>query len=151
MESLSKLCGDVKDIPDLKYVIDTLSQIFEFMTTNDMITLKELNIESYKQNIRTKFADFEERYFSLFNVILDGELDSMTHLVMMIKSLCLVRTGQISMDTAFANIREELSNHYIYPQFGGKKAFENAVIARGNAKKEKSKAKHKKKYELSPK
>lgn len=150
MEDLKKLSGDVESIPNLKYVISILTEMFEYMTSKEMLELKEMNMESYKENLRQKYQDFEEHYFSLFNVVLDGELDSMTHLVMMIKSLCMVKTGQISMDTAFANVREELSNHYIYPQFGGKQNFENTMVARANSKKEKAKKK-KKNYGLQSK
>lgn len=53
---------------------------------------------------------------------------------MMINTLCLVKTGQISMDTAYAHIREELSKEYIYPQFGGKDKFEKAIIERSKHK-----------------
>jgi hypothetical protein len=150
MEELQKLSKDVETIPNLKYIISTLTEIFEYISKNEMIELKEKDFDAYKQNIRLKFPEFEDNYFSLFNVILDGELDSITHLVMMIKTLCMVKTGQLSMDTAFTNVREELSNRYIYPQFGGKQEFENTMIARANVKKEKSKKKNKK-YGLQPK
>ena len=131
MDAIKNLSSDVANIPDMKYIVDTLTQIFEVITTERMIQLQQNNREQYEQELHDQFKDFCDRYYSLFSVILDGELDSMTHLVMMIKTLCLVKTGQITMDTAYAHIREELSNHYIYPKFGGKKGFEKAIKSRG--------------------
>lgn len=130
MDELGGLSNSVANIPDLKYVIDTLTQIFTFISSDEMITMRHSSKDEYDRILREKFPDFYTKYYSLFNVILSGELDSMTHLVMMIKTLCLVKSGNITMDEAFANIREELSNKYIYPQFGGKKAFERKIIER---------------------
>ena len=137
MDSIKNLSADVENIPDLKYVVDTLTQIFMVISTDKMIELKKNNVEQYEQELHDQFTDFSEKYYSLFSVILDGELDSMTHLVMMIKTLCMVKSGQITMDTAFAHIREELSNQYIYPQFGGKKGFEKTIMERSKHKKSK--------------
>jgi len=130
MDQLSSLTKDVENMPDLKYVVDTLTDIFEYISTDEMLSMRKDNKTEYDRMMEGKYKDFEDRYFSLFRVILDGEFDSMNHLVMMIKTLCLVKTGKISNDAAYANIREELSNHYIYPQFGGKKEFEKEMNRR---------------------
>lgn len=137
MDEIKNLSTDVNNIPDLKYVVDTLTQIFEVISTDEMINMRNTNREQYEQTLHDRFTEFCEKYYSLFSVILDGELDSMTHLVMMIKTLCMVKSGQITMDTAYAHIREELSNQYIYPQFGGKKGFEKAIMNRNKHKKQK--------------
>jgi hypothetical protein len=137
MDTIKNLAADVENVPDLRYVVDTMTQIFTIITTDRMIELKKNNRDQYEQELHDQFKDFCDKHYSLFSVILDGELDSMTHLVMMIKTLCLVKSGQITMDTAYAHIREELSNHYIYPQFGGKKGFEKAIKDRSRNKKTK--------------
>lgn len=134
MDEIKNLSSDVNNIPDLKYVVDTLTKIFEVITTDKMINMRKENRDQYEQVLHDQFSEFCDRYYSLFSVILDGELDSMTHLVMMIKTLCMVKTGKITMDTAYAHIREELSNKYIYPQFGGKKEFEKAIKNRNKHK-----------------
>ena len=137
MDEIKNLSSDVNNSPDLKYVVNTLTQIFEVITTDEMINMKNTNREQYEQILHDQFTEFCDKYYSLFSVILDGEFDSMTHLVMMIKTLCLVKSGQITMDTAYAHIREELSNQYIYPQFGGKKEFEKTIMSRNKYKKPK--------------
>jgi hypothetical protein len=53
----------------------------------------------------------------------------------MLNTLAMVKSGKISVDTASAGIREELSGQYIYPKFGGKKEFERTIIERHNRKK----------------
>jgi len=131
MDALRNLSSDVENIPDLKYIINTLTQIFVTISSDDMIEMKTTDKEKYIQTLYEKYPEFSEKYFSLFSVILDGELDSMTHLVMMIKTLCLVKTGQISMDSAFEHVREDLASKYIYPQFGGKAEFEKKIKQRG--------------------
>lgn len=135
MDSLKELSNNVNNIPDLKYVVDTLTQIFEAISTDEMVELRKTKQEQYEQILHDRFTDFCDRYYTLFSVILDGDIDSMSHLVMMINTLCMVKTGQITMDTAYVHIREELSKHYIYPKFGGKKEFEKAIINRSQKKK----------------
>jgi len=125
---------DLASSPDLQYVINELTKIFEFISTDEMLSLKESDKVTYDKTLTEKFPEFSERFYALFSVILAGEFDSMTHLVMMIKTLGMVKTGKISMDTAYAHVREELSNEYIYPQFGGKAGFEKAIKDRHNKK-----------------
>jgi len=130
MEAIKDLSNDVKNNAKLKYVIDTLTDIFDFISSDEMIVMYGEDKEKYAQTLRGKYPEFSENYYSLFSVILDGELDTMSHLVMMIKTLCMVDSGSITMDTAYTNIREDLANHYIYPQFGGKKNFEKTIKER---------------------
>lgn len=131
MESLKTLSNDVENVPDMKNIVDSLTQIFEYMATDEMIKLKEINIMQYEQRIHDKFPDFCERYYALTSALLDGNLTSLDNLVDMIRTICLVKSGQITMDTAYAHVREELASKYIYPKFGSKQKFEQAIIERG--------------------
>lgn len=131
MEALKTLSSDVENVPDMKNIVDILTQIFEYMATNEMIKLKETNIMQYEQRIHDKFPDFCERYYALTSALLDGNLSSLDNLVDMIRTICLVKSGQITMDTAYAHVREELASKYIYPKFGSKQKFEQAIIERG--------------------
>jgi hypothetical protein len=134
MDFLRGISNDATDFSDIKYIIDSITNIIEFISTDEMFKLKEENKTEYEQIIYEKFKDFSGRYFSLFNIILDGELNSLSHLVMMLNTLCMVKTKKISMDEAYAHIREELANQYIYPQFGGKKNFEKTLKERSKKK-----------------
>lgn len=135
MEELKSLTNDVKDYPELIEVIDTVTQIFEMMSTDEMIELKRTNVVQYEQVIHDKFPVFCDKHFSLVSSLLDGDIASLGNLVLMIKTICMVKTGQISMDTANSHIREELSSQYIYPKFGGKKEFEKTIIERSKKNK----------------
>lgn len=135
MDELRKISSEVNQLPDLKQLVETLTAIFECIGTDDMIRLRETDKDKYDETLLKKFPDFCERYWSLFNIILDGEMESMGNLVMMINTICMVKTGQISMDTAYAHIREKLSEKYIYPTFGGKDKFEKTMIENHRKKK----------------
>lgn len=131
MDILNNITGDdLKNSPDMLYVVNTLTEIFTFISTDEMIKLKEDDKLEYDKTVTQKFPEFSERYFSLFSVVLSGELETMTHLVMMIKTLGQVNSGKISMNTAYARVRDELSDKYIYPQFGGKDKFEEEIKKR---------------------
>jgi hypothetical protein len=130
MEALKTLSTDVENVPDMKNIVDTLTQIFEYMATDEMIKLKETNIMHYEQRIHDKFPDFCERYYALTSALLDGNLSSLDNLVDMIRTICLVKSGQITMDTAYTHVREELASKYIYPKFGSKQKFEQAIVER---------------------
>lgn len=135
--NFDSLSNDVGKYPDLKYIVDTVTQILELMSTDEMINLKQTDVVQYEQIIHDKFVDFCDKYYSLFSLLLDGKVESLSNLITMINTLCMVKTGQISMDAAYTNIREDLSNKYIYPKYGGKREFERSII-------ERSKRKHKK-------
>lgn len=115
---------------DLKYVINTLEEIFAYMDTPEVMAAKKRNNDDYTLMMCNKFDDFRDRYYSLFSIILKGDFEEMDNLVTMIKTLALVETGDISIDTAHAHISEKLSEKYIYPQFGGKKNFEKTIKQR---------------------
>lgn len=131
----SHLIPDVDQIPDIKYIVDTVAQILEYMSDDEMIKLKDENVTLYEQKIHEKFTDFSDKYFSLFSFLLDGKLESLFNLITMLNALAMVKTGKISMETATVGVREDLSNQYIYPKFGGKKEFERTIIERHNKKK----------------
>lgn len=130
MEALRTLSNDIENVPDMKNIVDTLTQIFEFMATDKMIELKKTNNMRYEQLIHDTFPDFCDKYYALTSAILDGDLSSLDNLVTMIRTICLVKSGQITMDTAYAHIREDLASKYIYPKFGSKQKFEEAIIER---------------------
>lgn len=135
MDMFSKLNDGVLEYPEMKYIIDTITDIIEYISTDEMIQLKKENPERYKINLMEKYAEFSDKQYSLFSIILAGEFDSLDKLVTMLNTLCLVKQGKINMDTAYAGIREVLSEEYIYPQFGGKEKFEKTMIERSKHKK----------------
>lgn len=134
MNFLSGLSGDISGHPDLKYIIDTVDDIFEYIYSDELIRMKIVDNKTYKIKVFTQFPDFAEKYNALMNIIVDGEQKSLENLVMMLNTICMVRTNKISMDTAFTNVREKLSDQYIYSKFGGKKEFEKVMNERHNKK-----------------
>lgn len=137
MATLKDVQKNVEQYPDLKYVIDTVIQIIEFMSTDEMVKLKETSTDEYEAKIINKFEDFGEKQPALFNIILDGEIESLGNLIEMIRMICLMKTGQISMGTANEYVREMCAEQYIYPQFGGKNEFEKTIKERAKDKKHK--------------
>lgn len=124
---IEKLVGD---IPELKYVIDTITDILEYMMDDNIKKIKKENKEEYDIKIYEKYREFGDKYYTLFSLILDDNIDKISNLVMMLNTLSMVRTGQISMETANEYVREELSKTYIYSVFGGKKEFERTIMSR---------------------
>lgn len=131
MESLST---EALQMPDIKDIVDTVIKILEFMSSDEMIELKNTNTMQYEQQVHDKFPEFADKYFSLFSLLLDEKLESISNLFTMLNTLALVKMGKITMETASNGIKEDLSNKYIYPKFGGKKEFEKTIIDRYNKK-----------------
>lgn len=135
MEAFGNLSKDVSNYPELKSIVDTITEILEYMGTDEILALKQTNQPEFTQKMEDKFSDFCDKYYSLFSLLVNGEDNSLEHLIMMINTLCMVKLGKISIDTASSHIRDELSEKYIYPKFGGKKKFEDAIIKRSKNKK----------------
>lgn len=142
MDVIRNLSSALASYPEMQQLVETLTEIFEFMATDEMIALKVADMVQYEQILHDKFPEFCERYFSLFSTVLDGDFDSLDNLVVMVKYLCMVKAGEITMDTANTQIRDELASKYIYPKFGGKQEFEKTIIERSKNNKSRKHGKH---------
>lgn len=127
MEDLMKMSDEAGEMPDLQNIIDTLPKICDLMETDEMILLRNTNKGTFEQKMEEHFPEFSDKNFSLFRMIIHGNIDTWTNLIEMIKTLCMVKLGQISMGTANQHISNVLAEQYIYPKFGGKANFEKKV------------------------
>jgi hypothetical protein len=122
-------------LEDIEYFVHTLTDILECISSDEMKQMRINNYEAYCDLLTNKYAQFSDRHSTLFHNILTDHIDSMEQLIYMLGILAQVKTGKMQMDTANAIIREKLSSEYIYPQFGGKDAFEKTIKKRAAKKK----------------
>jgi hypothetical protein len=117
-------------IPDL---INLTGQIIEFVEYIELPDIKKMAQENrmlYKTHLENKFEEFTLEYYSIYKMIVDNDgerAQNIDRLFKMIDRLKDVESGKSNVDREFMKIREELAQDYLYPQFGGKTAFEKAL------------------------
>ena len=109
-----------KDLPDVKKIIATVEQIMTYMCDDDVIDLKYQNEDSYKEMMESKFKAFSESYPSLFNLIIEGKDISM--MLEMMARIEKVKNNELSMDDAQEQLKEKLSEEFIYSKMSKEKA-----------------------------
>lgn len=134
MDNLHSVFDEEGKVPDLDYLVTNLVKILEFMNEECNVILKRENKEMFKKVMEEKFPEFVDKYYSVFQQLLTDDMDSFEKLLMMIEQLNRVKIGEIDLDEAFEYVREKLSGEYIYPQFGGKEAFEKTIKERAGNK-----------------
>lgn len=112
--------ADPCDLPDPKIILKSVQDILTFMTEDETIELKQNNPEVYTNVMKDKFSSFNEKYPSLFDMVIDGNDISM--LLEMLLRIDKVKEGKLTMDTAQNQLKDQLSNKYVYSQMPKKKA-----------------------------
>lgn len=94
-----------------------------------MIELEKSNYPEYMKKIEDRYKDFSLKYMSTFTMLLDREnrVKNMERLLLLIETLKEIKYGNRDKDIEFNKFKESLANEYIYPKFGGKRAFEHKM------------------------
>ena len=141
-----RLADKIKNHPELIQLVNDIIEIMDFAYKPEMLELKNKDKLTYERCVKDLKPEFSDKYYSLTMLILDmnGENTKFQHLISMIELKCDMLAGNISEAVACERIREELSEHYIYPKFGGKQQFEKTILDR-HKKNKHSKGRHIKK------
>lgn len=125
-------------IPDLDKLTDRIIELIELSDTSEMIELEKNDKDAYEQFFSDEYLDIP---LGLVRLLLERENrdKNLKKTCEMIETLIRVKEGQADIDKEFETFNENLNQELVYPQFGGKEAFEKALI---NDAKKKSK-KHK--------
>jgi hypothetical protein len=117
-------------IPDLINLTGQIIAFVEYIELADIKKMAQENRMLYKNHLENKFEDFTMDYYSIYRMLVDNDDErsqNINRLFKMIDRLKDVESGQSNVDREFLKIREELAQDYLYPQFGGKDAFQNAL------------------------
>lgn len=104
---------NVVNLPNVPELLNQIIYILEYMNTDNIIKLKSENFEEYTQHMETKYFEFSNRYFGLFQKLISGE--DITPLVSMLGAIENVKSGQISIEQAEESLGDMLAEEYIYP------------------------------------
>lgn len=100
------------NLPDANSILDSVILILEYMNTQEMIKLRNLNKMVFESTMENKFQDFAMRYYSVFKMIMSG--DDITPLFEMLKVIDNVNIGKISYENGEHNIGQYL-NKFLPP------------------------------------
>jgi glucosamine 6-phosphate synthetase-like amidotransferase/phosphosugar isomerase protein len=111
------------EIADPDCLIKNVLRAIEIMDTDDMIKLQE---ESYPRFMNKVIDEIPDIQTSMIKILSDRQnrVQNLERILQIIETLRKVKFGNLNMESAYANFVEEQNEKYIYPQFGGKKEFE---------------------------
>jgi hypothetical protein len=104
---------DITNLPDIPKLVEDISSIMRFITTDENIQLKKTDNEKYRETCMLKFPIFSDKYYSLFQKIING--DDIIPLCSMLEQLNKVKQGHTTIDKAEETIGDELEEKYIHP------------------------------------
>jgi len=96
-----------KDLPDSNQILDRVYNILEFISTDEIIKLKLENKPLYLQTVEDNFSDFSERYYALFNHIVNGK--DITPLFGMLEQLHNIKSGKSTVEEVEKEVGKGLS------------------------------------------
>jgi len=112
MDFMYDLDNTTGNLPDANSILDSVILILEYMNTQEMIKLRNLNKMVFESTMENKFQDFAMRYYSVFKMIMSG--DDITPLFEMLKVIDNVNIGKISYENGEHNIGQYL-NKFLPP------------------------------------
>jgi hypothetical protein len=128
-------------IPDLEKLTDRILELIELSDTSEMIEMEKNDNNSYEQFFSNEYLDIP---LGLVRLLLerDNREKNLKKTCDMIETLIRVKSGHSDIDNEFENFNENLNKELIYPQFGGKEAFQAALINDAKNKKNKKNIKN---------
>lgn len=108
------------ELPDVKKIISKVEEIMVYMCNDDVLDLKLENNDAYKEMMESKFKDFNDLYPSLFSLIIDGKDISM--MLEMMTRIEKVKNNELSMNDAQEQLKDKLSEQYVYSKMTKAKA-----------------------------
>ena len=118
---------DKNAIPDLEVLTN---EIFDFLVFIDQPEIIELRISQHGNFLKLVEEKFKNIPLSITKMLTDESSDrvkNITKLLDMFQTLNKVKKGEKNIDSEFENFKENLSEEYIYPKFGGKEEFERKM------------------------
>jgi len=133
---------DVNAIPDLEKLLDAILEFVRYINTEEMQELEIKDQLAFERHLDSKFENLSLRHYSIFRLLLDKENreENLCKLIDVFKELKKVKMGVLDIHEATKQFHEEKNSEYIYPKFGGKEQFEQAML-KAAKKKDKNKRK----------
>jgi hypothetical protein len=123
--------GNIDAIPDLDILTGQILEILEYFNTPHMIEIMkdEKKNEKVVMDLCTKYAD-TSMPFGIIKMLAEvkNRKKNVEMIVKLLESLQQAKDGHISLQDAELNIFEDANNKYVYPQYGSKQAFQQALL-----------------------
>lgn len=137
MDYIKTLNIDFHQLPEnseTRYILKTTISIISYIKEHpELKELKEKNKLDYEDKIFEQYKEFSEKYFSLFMMIINDTVDFDT-LMNIFKIKAAIEMKKIDQAVGDTYITELLSEKYLYPTFGSKEKFYEAVEKEMNRK-----------------
>ncbi len=127
---------DTEGIPDLNNLTSEIVNFLEYVGSDEMVKLENLDPKNFELHLESKFENFTLKYMNVYKMLLNkNEREcNLAKLLKLIDILKDVKNGNKNMEQEFGKFKESLAEEYVYPKFGGKDKFEKKIIKRAQKK-----------------
>lgn len=110
------------NLPNVPELLDKIIEILEYTSQNDMQKMRTNDPTGYELHMESKYEEFADRYYGLFRKVISGE--DITPLLSMLGAIEKIKTGELTMETAEAQLGDELAEKFVYPKLSKKQSNE---------------------------
>ena len=116
---------------DLEKLTDQIIEFVEYIKTPEMRQMEETGKGNYVHHLETKFETFTLDNYKIFRLLTDDyeKLDSnLQYLTSIIKRLYNNKNDKFDLETEIKKISNDVAEKHFYPSYGGKDAYERAMV-----------------------
>jgi hypothetical protein len=128
-----RMTMDPSAIPDLSELMTYVDELIAFVELPEMETLRETNYEEYERLAYQRFNQFIPIKIIGMMVNQEERYDNLERLLDMFERLEGIKNGSKDMQHEYADFSEKLNEQYLYPEYGGKEQFIEAMKKNPNA------------------
>ena len=124
-----------QEIINLEKFTTDLVNFLEYINTDEMEKMDLEDNNAFIKHLEIKFEDFSLNHFNTFKMFTnerdrDKREANLTKLLSLVEMLKDIKDGNQDMNQVFEKFREQQAEEFLYPQYGGKEKFEEAIIKR---------------------
>lgn len=101
----------IVNLPDVNVLLANVIEILEFSNSPDMVALRRTDKQKYSNEMERKYPQFSNRYYALFQQILEGE--DLSPLLMMFAKIESVKSGRKTMEQVERELGNALVDRYV--------------------------------------
>lgn len=118
--------GKTAVLPDLEKLLDRVLELLQYINTEEMKDLESKDPAAFETHLDLKFEDISMKYYSVFRLVIDKENreENIFRLIEIFSTLKKVKAGDLDIDRADEDFRENMNQEFIYSKYGGKEKFE---------------------------
>lgn len=102
------------NIPDAKTLLSSVLELMEYMSSDELLKIKEINKAKYEEIVEAKFPEFVDTYYFVYKMLVDATPNTdISPLFKMISEIDKINKGKSSVEQSEKRLGNFLADKYI--------------------------------------